>query len=75
MYGINQDKKRPLHFDLEKQIQDPEEGKKVLEKAEWGTRTIKGMLRAGTQGQDFDRLGILLQGYMALKKVLRKAMN
>jgi len=77
MYGLKkepQDKK--FAFDLEREIQEkPTHGKKLLERAEKNILEIKKQLREGIEANQFDRLGILLHGYSALQKVLKKAMK
>lgn len=50
----------------------PVSGKEILEKAEKRIHEIKKLLREGQNEKDFDRLGILLHGYTALQKVIRK---
>lgn len=77
MYGLGEkEKKQPQRFafDLEKRIkEEPQHLKKLLDKAEKRIQTIKKLLREGAKEEEFDRLGILLQGYTALQKVLKKA--
>ena len=66
-------KKQRFSFDLEKRIeQEPAHGKQLLDKAEKKIQQIKKLLREGANEKDFDRLGTLLHGYIALQKVLRK---
>jgi len=74
MFGMEEKEKRErFAFDLEKRIKkEPEHGKEILEKAEKRIQEIKKLLREGAKEKDFDRLGILLHGYAALQKVLRK---
>ena len=76
MYGLEKksDGHKKFAFDLEKEIQDkPARGKALIEKAEKRIREIKNHLREGASEKDFDYLGILLHGYSALQKVLKKA--
>lgn len=73
MYGLEKKPGEKFEFDLEKEIKrDPAQGKKILEKAEHRMQEIKKLLREGANEKDFDRLGILLHGYSALQKVLKK---
>jgi hypothetical protein len=74
MFGMEEKgKKERFAFDLEKRLKkEPEHGKEILEKAERRIQEIKKLLREGAKEKDFDRLGILLHGYAALQKVLRK---
>ena len=68
--------KKPSHkfdFDLEKEIKEtPSRGKEILAKVEKRMQEIKKKLREGQSEKDFDRFGILLHGYAALQKVLKK---
>ena len=57
----------------EKEIKEnPHRAKEILDKAETRIQEIKKNLREGAEEKDFDDLGILLHGYAALQKVLRK---
>jgi hypothetical protein len=75
MYGLEEKEKREkFAFDLERRIKDePQHLKELLAKAEKRMAEIKKLLREGANEKDFDRLGILLHGYAALQKVLKKA--
>ncbi len=73
MYGLEKDRAKKFAFDLEKEIKEkPSQGKKILETAETRVQEIKKYLREGANEKDFDNLGILLHGYAALQKVIRK---
>ena len=73
MFGMEKETKEKFAFDLEKEIKEkPNRGKEILEKAEKRIHEIKKLLREGQNEKDFDRLGILLHGYTALQKVIRK---
>lgn len=74
MYDLKKDSPRhEFAFDLEKEIHaNPHRGKEILEMVEKRISDIKKHLREGTNEKDFDQLGILLHGYAALQKVLRK---
>ena len=75
MYGLEEKEKREKFvFELEKRIKtEPQHVKDLLAKAEKRMAEIKKLLREGANEKDFDRLGILLHGYAALQKVLKKA--
>jgi len=79
MYGLNKDdSKKPAKFAfaLEQEIADrPARGKEILEKAEKQTQDIKEHLRKGAKETDFDKLDVLLHGFMALQKVTKKVMR
>ncbi len=73
MYGLGQQKKQKFSFDLEKELKEkPAKKKEILEQVETHVRTLKQKLREGQTDQSFDQLGILLHGYDALQKVLKK---
>ncbi|PIS02084.1 MAG: needle chaperone SctE [Chlamydiae bacterium CG10_big_fil_rev_8_21_14_0_10_42_34] len=73
MFGLEKEPGKKFDFDLEKEIKEnPAHGKKILEKVEKRIHELKTNLREGANDKDFDKLGILLHGYAALQKVLRK---
>lgn len=74
MFGLkDKEQHEKFAFDLERRIKnEPKHLKELLEKAEKRITEIKTLLREGTNEKDFDRLGILLHGYAALQKVLKK---
>lgn len=62
-----------FEFDLEKEIKDNKvRGKEILHTVEERMSELKKMLREGAHEKDFDQLGVLLQGYTALQKVIKK---
>jgi hypothetical protein len=75
MYGLEEKERREkFAFDLERRIKnEPQHLKELLAKAEKRMAEIKKLLREGANEKDFDRLGVLLHGYAALQKVLKKA--
>lgn len=73
MYGLEKKPNERFAFDLEKELKEkPSRGKEILDNVETKIHEIKKLLREGSSEKDFDRLGILLQGYASLQKVLRK---
>jgi len=73
MYGLEKKPGEKFAFDLEKEIKEkPSRGKEILEMVEKRIHGMKKELREGQNDEDFERLGILLHGYAALQKVLRK---
>lgn len=73
MFGLeqNKDKVEPFLYELEKEILDPEKGKKLEEYVEKQIAEIKNELRAGSAKDQFDQLGVLLQGYLCLTQVIK----
>jgi len=73
MFGMEKKRGEKFAFDLEKEIKEkPSRGKEILDKVEKRIQELKKHLREGANEKDFDQLGILLHGYAALQKVLRK---
>jgi hypothetical protein len=74
MYGMeNKPKGHKFMFDLEVELEkNPHRRKELLEKAETHAHELKTALREGSNKQDLDKMGILLHGYTALQKVLKK---
>lgn len=73
MFGLGNKTPEKFAFDLEKEIKEkPGRGKEILDKVEKRIQEIKKHLREGANEKEFDELGILLHGYAALQKVLRK---
>ena len=78
MFGLEEKgkKKERFAFELEKRVkEEPNHGKQLVDKAEKRILEIKQQLREGANEKNFDRLGVLLHGYTALQKVLRKIMK
>ncbi len=66
-------KKELFLFDLEKELQDKEKQKEYVRRIEGRVTKIKELLRKGSKKEDFDSLGILLNGYHALAIVLGRS--
>lgn len=73
MFGLEKQPGEKFAFDLEKEIKgNPSRGKEILDSVEQKIQEIKQVLRTGASEKDFDRLGILLHGYVSMQKVLKK---
>ncbi len=73
MFGLEKKPGEKFAFDLEKDVKDnPARGKEIMKTVEDRIHEIKKHLREGQNEKDFDRFGILLHGYAALQKVIRK---
>jgi hypothetical protein len=73
MFGLEKEKKK-FAFDLEKELKEkPGRSKEILKDVEDKVHEIKTLLRKGSSGKEFDKLGVLLLGYTTLQKVLKKA--
>lgn len=74
MYGLEKKPGQGAIFDLEKEIKEkPSRAKEILKNTEKRINELKKQLREGANEKDFDQLGILLNGYTSLQKVLKKA--
>ncbi len=76
MYGLEKKPMALMEFDLEKDLQkDPQKIQAMLKNIDGKIHEIKELLREGSKGPEFNDLGILLQGYTALQKVLNRLAN
>lgn len=75
MFGMEKKKKGKdiFLFDLEKELKDPTKQKEYAKRIEGRILKIKELLRKGSKKEEFDHLGILLNGYHALAIVLGRA--
>lgn len=74
MFGLKKEQKPQLfEFDLEKELKDDKIQKELMQRTEKQIQEIKTALRKGADQEDFERLGLMLQGYSALLKILTKA--
>lgn len=78
MFGLEGQKKKKVEeffFDLEKELQNPGEIKKMLETINERLHTIKGCLREGGSQDEVNQFGTLLNGYISLMKVVTRSKN
>ena len=73
MFGLEKKKNKPFEFDLEKDLKSSKKKKEVLSICEERTKQLKEALREGKASENFDQCGIIMQGYAALEKVVKKA--
>lgn len=76
MFGMEKQKskaKEPFLFDIEKELKDATKRKEYAKRIEVQINKIKEALRKGSKKEDYDHLGILLNGYHALTLVLGRA--
>jgi hypothetical protein len=73
MFGL-EDKKRkgdnPTQFDLELELKSAKKRRETALKVEERIAQLKAVLRSGQDQEEFDDVGVLLQGYAALLKVI-----
>jgi hypothetical protein len=73
MFGLEKSPREKFDFDLEIDIkQNPKKAKEIFDKIESNINKIKQELKKGSKEEELNKLGILLQGYTALLKVLKK---
>ena len=73
MYGLEKSPKDKFDFDLEIDIKEnPKKAHELIKKLEDTVSSIKTHLKKGGEKKELDDLGVLLQGYQALLKVLKK---
>lgn len=59
-------------FDLEKQLENPTELRKLKTHIENRIQQLKNLLRQGEDKQTFDSAQTMLHGYLAVQKVLQR---
>lgn len=76
MFGLEGQKKKKsgeeFVFDLEKELKDPAKQKEIRANIDDKIQKIKEYLRSGDEQEEFDRFGLLLQGYTSLLKILSR---
>lgn len=74
MFGLEGQKKekKEFEFELEKELSDPKKHKELKTQVESRIQEIKKMLRDGENKKEFERLGLILQGYTSLLKVFSR---
>lgn len=73
MFGMEKKQPERFEFDLEKDLKKSDkEKKKVLDQIDAQTNALKTTLREGTASENFDKCGVLLQAYGALKRVVER---
>ncbi|NGX39499.1 MAG: hypothetical protein KR126chlam1_00828 [Chlamydiae bacterium] len=77
MFGLEKkEPKEPFQFDLEVDLKaDPKMADAMLKSVQERLGKLKDLLRQGAENEDFDEYGVLLHGYAALEKVLKKVMK
>lgn len=76
MFGLEGQKKKKkveeFVFELEKELKDPKKHQEIRAKIEKRIQKIKESLRSGDDKHEFDRFGLLLQGYNSIIKVMSR---
>lgn len=76
MFGLegHQKKKKTEEFvfELEKELKDPKKFQEIKAKVEQRIQKIKDSLRTGDDQLEYDRFGLLLQGYNSILKIMSR---
>lgn len=73
MFGMEKKPNQPFAFDLEEDLhKDPTKAKQLMKDVEERIADLKNLLRKGADTEDFDDYGVLLHGYAALQRVLKR---
>lgn len=76
MYGLEKKPKGPVQFDLELEIKkDPKRARELMKHVEERIAELKNLLRQGAETEDFDDYGVLLHGFAALQRVLKRVIE
>ena len=75
MFGMEKEKKKTKEFvfDIEKELKSVDTQKELVARIQTKIRRIKDALHQGSKKEEFDQLGILLNGYHALAIVCGRA--
>ena len=76
MFGMGEKKKKDKEvflFDVEKELQNKDKQVEYAKRIEKKVLFIKDLLRKGSKKDEFDYLGVLLNGYHALAVVLGRS--
>ena len=66
----------PFKFDLELDLtKDAVLAKALVKDIDERLNKLKKLLREGAENEDFDEYGVLLHGYFALQKILKKSIE
>ncbi len=76
MFGLEKKERSLFEFDLEKELRlHPSKTRELLKLTESLIQDVKTAMRQGASTQDFDRYGILLNGFAGLQRVLTRIAN
>jgi hypothetical protein len=78
MFGLNEDKKGDevdFSYDVENNLRDPKKLKEAKDHIEAAIQKIKTNLRSGDEKENFDKFGVLLHGYLSMKKVMDRCLS
>jgi hypothetical protein len=76
MFGLERNTEEvDFSYDLEKDLANPESTKQIREDVDARIKEIKDVMRKGKKEKDiFNTYGILLHGYVSMKKVMERCL-
>jgi hypothetical protein len=79
MFGMEKEKTSKAtgyQYQIEQDLQQPAKRKEVLNLVDNRLTQIKNQIREGSvDKQEFDKINIILQGYVALKRIISKVVK
>lgn len=73
MFGLEKSPREKFDFDLEVDLKEnPAKAKELINRIESNIAKIKQKIKKGGSKEELNKLGLMLQGYTALIKVLKK---
>ncbi|MBU6149290.1 MAG: DUF5398 domain-containing protein [Verrucomicrobia bacterium] len=73
MLGQNKPAREIFKFDLEKELKDPKKRAEIQDKCEKRIQELKAVIRQGASPSEFEDIGHLLHGYVALEKIIKQS--
>ncbi|MFZ4773045.1 MAG: DUF5398 family protein [Chlamydiia bacterium] len=73
MQGQNKPGRELFKFDLEIELKDPKKRSEIQNKCEHRIKELKDTIQKGADPEDFERIGVLLHGYVALEKLVKQS--
>ena len=75
MFGLERNTEEvDFSYDLENDLANPEKCNKIRDDIEARIGEIKTIMRKGEEGELFNRYGVLLHGYVSMKKVMERCL-
>lgn len=82
MYGMEEQAKKKTTtkassytYEIEKELQDPQLKREIVGRCDGRINNLKLNLRSGVDSDSYEKANLLLQGYIALKRVITKCIQ
>lgn len=72
MFSFEKKKTPDVPYDLEKEWKNPSKASAWRKKIDERVEELKSMIRKGNSPEEFRELEVLLQGFLALKKIMNR---